>query len=72
MKNIQIKYPNKLKELRKAHNLKQTDISAYMGFTGEERISRWERGQALPSLRNIIKLTQLFKVKIEDIYSDIG
>lgn len=71
MKNIKFKYPNKLKELRKAHHLKQTDVSAHMGFTGEERISRWERGQALPSLQNIIKLTQLFKVKPEDIYPDL-
>lgn len=70
MKNIQFKYPNKLKELRIAHNLKQTDVSAYMGFTGEERICRWERGQAMPSAANLIKLSKLFRVHIEDIYLD--
>ncbi len=71
MKNIQFKYPNKLKELRTIHNLKQTDVSLHMGFTGEERISRWERGQAMPSAVNLIKLSQLFKVKSEEIYPEL-
>jgi transcriptional regulator with XRE-family HTH domain len=39
MKNIQFKYPNKLKELRKANKFTQKDISTYLEFTGEERIS---------------------------------
>lgn len=71
MKNTQFKYPNKLKELRISRHLKQTDVSAYMGFTGEERISRWEKGYALPALHNIIKLTQLFNVRAEDIYPEL-
>lgn len=71
MKNITFKYPNKLKELRVALSLKQTDISTYLGFTGEERISRWERGQAMPSVSNLIKLSKLFKVHIDDIYQDL-
>lgn len=70
MKNIEFKYPNKLKELRITLNLKQTDVSAYMGFTGEERISRWERGQAMPSATNLIKLSQLFKVSAEEMYPE--
>lgn len=71
MKNIQFKYPNTLKELRIKNNLKQTDVSKHMGFTGEERISRWERGQAMPSAANLIKLTQLFKVKTEEVYPEL-
>lgn len=67
-KNIQFKYPNKLKELRKSHCLKQTDVSAFMGFTGEERISRWERGQAMPNSSNLIKLAKFYNVRIEEIY----
>ena len=71
MKNITFKYPNKLKELRIAHSLKQTEVSAHLGFTGEERISRWEQGQALPSIPNLIKLSKLFKVHAEEMYPEM-
>ena len=68
MKNITFKYPNKLKELRKTHKLTQKDVSTYLEFTGEERISRWEKGYALPSIPNLIKLSKLFKVHADEIY----
>lgn len=68
MKNMQYKYPNKLKELRIKRNLKQKEVAALLGFKSDDRICRWEKGQALPSLYNIIKLSQLFNVKVEELY----
>ena len=71
MKNITFKYPNKLKELRKTHKFTQKDISTYLEFTGEERISRWEQGQALPSIPNLIKLSKLFQIHAEEMYPEM-
>lgn len=68
MKNLQCKYPNKLKELRLKNNLTQRQVSHYLGFSSEERISRWEHGKTIPNIINMIKLGKLFKIKIEKIY----
>ena len=72
MRNTIVKYPNKLRALRKAKGLKQQDIAKYLGFVGEDRISRWERGTTVPHLSNALKLSALLEVPIEEIYSDIA
>jgi transcriptional regulator with XRE-family HTH domain len=68
MKHIHIKYPNKLKELRKASGLLQRDIAGRLNFRGEDRICKWERGIALPSIPNLIKLCKVYGVQLCDIY----
>jgi len=71
MKNVQIKYPNKLKEFRKKCSLYQKDVAELMGLKSEDRMSRWEKGQSLPSVPNLFKLAKLYKVSIEDIYTEL-
>lgn len=71
MRNTIVKYPNKLRELRKSKGLKQHDIAIYLGFTGEDRISRWENGTMVPHLVNLIKLCQLLNASIEDLYPNL-
>lgn len=72
MKNLQQKYPNNLKELRKKNGLLQKEVAELIGLNDEERICRWERGQSIPSLPNLIKLSKLFKATTEDIYPRLG
>ena len=72
MKNLQQKYPNKLKELRKKNGLIQKEVAELIGLKNEERICRWERGQSIPSLPNLLKIEKLFCVKTEDIYPLLG
>lgn len=69
--NTPIKYPNKLRELRKAKGLRQIDVTRYLGNACEDRICRWEKGIAIPNLINAIKLCKLFNVRIEELYPDI-
>ena len=64
----QIKYPNKLVAIRKARGLRQIDISAKLGFVGEDRICKWEKGTAVPHLINLLKLCQIYNVRAEEIY----
>lgn len=71
MKNIQFKYPNTLKEHRLKRNLTQRQVSAYLKFNSEDRISRWEQGQSLPSIKNLFKLAELFNVKPGELYPEL-
>ncbi len=68
MRNLENKYPNKLKELRLKNYFTQRQVTAYLNLHGESRLSRWEQGQSYPSVFNLMKLCKLYKVSIEEIY----
>lgn len=58
----------RIKSLRKARGLKITDISSYMGFESTQAVYKWQRGDSLPDLGNMIRLMQLFRITdIRDI-----
>ena len=70
MKHKPIVYPNKLKEKRLQCNLTQKDVSAHLKFATENRISRWEQGQSIPSIYNLLKLAKLYNVHAEELYPE--
>ena len=53
--------------LRKERNLSVKDVQAVLGFNTPQAIFKWQRGDCLPSLDNLVILAELFKVSIEDI-----
>ncbi len=53
--------------LRKAKGLRVEDISDYMGFTGPQAVYKWQRGECLPDVENLIALSRLFSTTVEDI-----
>lgn len=57
----------RIRQLRKQRNLRVTDISEYMGFEDPQAVYKWQRGQTLPSLDNMVALAKLFRVPIEAI-----
>jgi transcriptional regulator with XRE-family HTH domain len=59
---------NKLKELRKVHGLTQKQVAEFLGHKSEDRISHWEKGQAIPSVPNLFKLAKLYKALPHEIY----
>ncbi|MDE2031039.1 MAG: helix-turn-helix transcriptional regulator [Patescibacteria group bacterium] len=72
MKNTKFLHPNTLKEHRLKAGLTQRQVSSYMGFNSEDRISRWEQGQAFPSLQNTLKLAKLFNVHPGELYPELN
>ncbi len=57
----------RIKELRKANNLKVEDVAHYMGFESEQAIYKWQRGDSLPTVDNLYALSRLFKTTIDNI-----
>ena len=56
-----------IKALIKAHGLKITEIQNVCGFNTPQSIFKWMRGEALPSLDNLVILAHILNVTIDEI-----
>ena len=52
----------RIRQIRKAKGLKVTDISTYMGFESPQAVYKWQRGDSLPDLGNMMRLLELFQI----------
>ena len=57
----------RIRELRDLNGLRITDISDALGFYEPQAVYKWMRGECLPTLRNMYRLSILFKTTIDDI-----
>lgn len=57
----------KIKELREKNRLSVKDLQAHLGFDSPQAIYKWQWGQSLPSIDNLVALAILFQVTINDI-----
>ncbi len=53
--------------LRKRAGLSVRDLQEAFGFTSPQAIYKWQRGMCLPTIDNLVILTFLFQVKMEEI-----
>ena len=58
---------NNILRLRLEKRLSIQKVQEYFGFDDPAAIYRWQRGDNLPSLDNMVALSQLFGVTVEDI-----
>ena len=65
------KFPSQLRKHRKERGLKQKDVAQLIGIKNTTAISRWEKGQNLPSLINTIKLSIVYHVLIDSLFIDL-
>ncbi|HPX71935.1 MAG TPA: helix-turn-helix transcriptional regulator [Acholeplasmataceae bacterium] len=57
----------KIKKLREAKNLSVRDLQEILGFESPQAIYKWQWGESLPTLDNLVILAKIFECKIEDI-----
>lgn len=62
--------PNLLRKHRKVQGATEQEVGRILG-TRRSRVSRWERGDCLPSLVNALKLAALYHVMVEALFSDL-
>ena len=55
-----------LAELRKAKNLKQSELGASVGYS-DKTISKWENGASVPDIAALASLADFFGVSVDDI-----
>jgi transcriptional regulator with XRE-family HTH domain len=54
-----------------ACGLTQRDVARILGFANASRLSRWEHGMCLPSVKNILALACIYHVSVEFIYREL-
>ena len=52
---------------RKQQGLSVKDLQNILGFANPNAIYKWQKGKSIPTVDNLIILSALFKVPIEDI-----
>lgn len=58
---------NNISMLRKKKGIPVKQIQEAMGFNTPQAIYKWVRGETLPSLDNMLVLSKLFQMTIEEI-----
>ena len=53
--------------VRTAAGISVTDLQATLGFANPQTIYKWQRGDGMPSLDNLVIIAKVFGVKVDDI-----
>ncbi len=61
----------RIKELRKRNKIKVSQMAEMLG-SSENAIFKWQRGECLPSLDNLVVLSHIFHTPIDDIIQREG
>ena len=59
----------KLTLLRKYHSLSQEALAEKIGVS-RQAVSKWERGEASPDTDNILSISKLYEISVDDILGD--
>jgi transcriptional regulator with XRE-family HTH domain len=62
--------PNSLRLYRKNRGLKQRDVALILGVRNASMISRWEKGLAIPSTVNVLKLAMIYRTSADALFID--
>ncbi len=64
MEDLERIVSNNIIELRKAHKWTQAELAEKINYS-DKSVSKWERGEALPDLKILAKMAELFGVSID-------
>lgn len=62
----------RIKETRLAHKVKVTELQEHFGFTNPNTIYKWEKGECLPSMGNMLGLAKFYECSMEDLLVSYG
>ncbi len=68
MKKKTKRYKNSLRKHRLLMGYKQNEVAKLLGLKSASRISKWEKGLAMPSVENLIKLSALYATLMNELY----
>ena len=63
----QIATGRNIRDLRQACGISVCQLQAALGFANPQAIYKWQRGDGLPSLDNLVIIAAVFGVKVDDI-----
>lgn len=63
--------PNSLKKYRRMSGLSQRKVAASLGLQETSCISRWEKGEYMPGIEYLFRLSLLYKTSPTNLYYDL-
>jgi len=66
MEQIRYIIANNLVTLRKKYNLKQSEVAEKLNYS-DKTISKWETGEIVPNVENLVELCKLYGVTLDQI-----
>ena len=64
-----MKLSEKIKSLRKGAGLSQEEFGARLNVS-RQAITKWESGEGLPDIGNLLMLSRMFKISVDDLLSE--
>jgi len=56
-----------IQRLREQHGMSVSDLQEVFGFPYPQAIYKWQRGQNLPDIANLLMMSKLWDVSVEEI-----
>lgn len=66
MENLNNVLSSNLIKLRKFNNLTQSELASKLQYS-DKTISKWETGEIIPSLENLMRLCEIYNVTLDEI-----
>ena len=63
----QVATGRKIRDLRMACGISVAELQQTLGFANPQTIYKWQRGDGMPSLDNLVIIAAIFGVKVDDI-----
>lgn len=63
---MEINISKSLKLIREGENITQSQLAKETGIK-QQSISRWERGERLPNIFDLVKLANYYKISIDEL-----
>ena len=63
---MNIEIANRLVQLRKQHGYSQEELAAKLGLS-RQAVSKWERAEASPDTDNLIMLSRVYGVSLDEL-----
>lgn len=63
---MNIEIANRLQQLRKNNNLSQEELAEKIGVS-RQAVSKWERGETSPDTENLILLSRLYRMSLDEL-----
>lgn len=75
MNDINFKFPiidatatgKNIKRIREEKNISVKELQNLLGFTTPQAIYKWQWGETLPDISNLLALSKIFNMEIKDI-----
>ena len=61
-----MKIGEQIKQIRKRHNISQDDLAEQLAVS-RQAVSKWERGVSLPDIENLMYISNLYNVSLDEL-----